>query len=111
MYLFWLYRNLRVEAGLEGIFALHFTLFALRLVLTNNWSVFTDGCLEIVIRKRRVAVLEGVLECSQISYITTRMVFKVCTLSIEVNVVILNVFDVYKKSHDLHMNEYNNMAY
>lgn len=80
MYLFGLHSNIRVEAGLKGIFALHFTLFALRLILTDNRSVFTDGRLKVVIGKRRVAVLEGVLECSQISYITTRVVFKACTL-------------------------------
>lgn len=79
MYLFGLYRNLRVEAGLKCIFDLHFTLFALRLVLANNRSVVTDGSLEVVIRERWVAVFEGVLKCSQISHITTCMVFKACT--------------------------------
>lgn len=71
MYLFGLYCNIRVEAGLKGIFALHFTLFALSLVLTNNGSVVADGRLEVVIRKRRVTILEGILECTQISPITT----------------------------------------
>lgn len=71
MYLFGLYRNLRVEAGLEGVLALRFTLFALRLLLlANNWSVFTDGRLEVVVGERRIAVLERVLECRQISYMS-----------------------------------------
>ena len=62
MYLFGLYRYLRVEAGLEGVLALHFALFALRVILlANYWSVFTDGRLEVVVGKGRIAVFEGVL--------------------------------------------------
>ena len=67
MYLFGLYRNLRVEAGLKGIFALHLALLALCLILTNNGSIVTNGRLEVVIRKRWVAIFKGVLECSQMS--------------------------------------------
>lgn len=79
MYLFGLYCNLRVEAGLKCIFAFRFTVFTLRLVLTNNRSVVRDGRLEVVIRKRRVAIFEWILECSQINHITEHMVFKACT--------------------------------
>lgn len=70
MYLFGLYCNIRVEAGLKGISALQFTLFALCVILTDNRSIVTDRCLEVIIRKRWVAILEGVLECNQTSYIT-----------------------------------------
>lgn len=72
MYLFGLNRNLRAEAGLKGIFAVNFTLFALRLVLVGNWSIFTGGRLEVVVGKRWVAVLERVLERSQLNYTITR---------------------------------------
>lgn len=74
LYLFGFYGNLRTEAGLEGLFALRFALFTLRVVLANNRSVLTDGRLEVVIGKRRVAILESVLECRQISDISTTMV-------------------------------------
>lgn len=55
MYLFGLSYNLRVEAGFED-------LFALQLILAHYGSVVRDGCLEVVVRERRVAVLERVLE-------------------------------------------------
>lgn len=76
MYLFGLYCNLRVEAGLKCIFDICFTIFALHLVLANNWSIVTDGCLEVIIGKRRVAIFERVLQCSQISLVTEHMVIK-----------------------------------
>lgn len=63
-YLFGLCHNLRIEAGLKGIFALHVTLFAFRLIFTYNRAVITDGCLEVIVRQRWVAILEGVLEHS-----------------------------------------------
>lgn len=76
MYLFRLHCNLRVEAGLKGIFALHFTLFTLCVILTNDRSVVTDGRLEFVVGKRRVAIFEWVLEFSQINHINASMVLK-----------------------------------
>lgn len=100
MYLFGLYRNLRVEAGLwKGIFALHFTFFALRLVLANNGSIVADGRLEVVVGKRRVAVFEGVLEGGQISEITTRIQ--------QFKWIILNVL----QSHDWDSNQNNHTAH
>lgn len=69
MYLFLGYCNLRVEAGLQSIFALHFTIFAQSVIVSDNRPI-TGGCLEVIIRKGWVAVLEGVLKCTHISYIT-----------------------------------------
>lgn len=65
IYLFGLYGDLRVEAGLEGVSALHLTLLTLSVVLAHDGAVFTEGGLEVIIRERRVAILEWVLEYSR----------------------------------------------
>lgn len=64
-YLLGLHCNLRAETGLQGFFALHLTLFTLRVIFTDNRPVFTDGGLEVIIRKRWVAVFKGVLQCKK----------------------------------------------
>lgn len=66
MYLFGLYYNIWSEAGLKGIFNIQVTFFALPVIITNNGPVVTDGCLEVIVRKRWVTILEGILEHSQI---------------------------------------------
>lgn len=79
MYLFGLYCNLRVEAGLKCIFSFRFAFFTLRVILANDGPVVTDGRLEVVVGERRVAVFEGVLERSHRSHMTEHVVRNRCT--------------------------------
>lgn len=83
MYLFGLDSNLRVEAGLKRVSALCVSLFALRLVLTRDRPVVTERHLEVVIRKGRVAVFEGVLKCRGLGPITYSMYIYIHTHTVD----------------------------
>lgn len=76
LYLLALDGYFRVKAGLQT-FTLRLRVLDLALVLANDWSVLTNRRLEVVVRKRRVAVFKLVLEdtsnpeLKQPSYYTT----------------------------------------
>lgn len=61
MYLFGLDCHLGAEAGLQRVFHFRLAVLALHIVLANDGPVVADGRLEVVIRKRRVAVFKRVL--------------------------------------------------